>query len=167
MNKLFSICLICFLILFETINVGWAKNAIYFEYAGTALNSSINYEFLFQNNIPILIGLGYINAEQSINFGDKFSDNQELSLIPLTVGKLAGANQHNLELGVGIVVKYFHLKSQSDKEKNGLLLSSLIGYRYQSIKNRGFLLRLTLSPIYLPTDVKLKLYTGISVGYVF
>jgi len=117
MNKLFSICLICFLILFGTINVGWTKNAIYFEYASTALNSSINYEFLFQNDIPIRIGLGYINAKQSINFGHKFSENQELSLIPLTIGKLAGANQHNLELGAGIVVKYFHLKSQSDKEK--------------------------------------------------
>jgi len=165
MNKLFSICLICFLILFGTINVGWTKNAIYFEYAGTALNSSINYEFLFQNDIPIRIGLGYINAKQSINFGHKFSENQELSLIPLTIGKLAGANQHNLELGAGIVVKYFHLKSQSDKEKNGLLLSALIGCRYQSLKNKGLLLRLTLR--YLPTDEKLKLYTGISVGYLF
>ena len=92
---------------------------------------------------------------------------KKVSLIPLTIGKLAGANQHNLELGVGIVVKYFHLKSQSDKEKNGLLLSGLFGYRYQSIKNNGLLLRLTLSPIYLPTDEKLKLSTGISVGYVF
>ena len=124
----------------------------------TTLNSSINYEFLFHNDIPIRIGLGYINAEQSINFGDKFSENQELSLIPLTIGKLAGANQHNLELGVGIVVKYFHLKSQSDKEKNGLLLSGLIGYRYQSIKNRSLLLRLTLSPIYLLTREKLRTY---------
>ena len=167
MKKLFLICLTCGLILFGAVNICSAKNAVYFEYAGTALNSSINYEFLVQNDIPIRIGLGYINAEQSANFGDKFSENQEVSLIPITIGKLIGLRQHNLELGAGLIVKYFHIESQFENEKNGLLLSSLIGYRYQSIKKRGFLVRLTLSPIYQLIDEKIKVYTGLSVGYLF
>ena len=90
-----------------------------------------------------------------------------MSLIPITIGKLIGLRQHNLELGAGLIVKYFHIESQFENEKNGLLLSSLIGYRYQSIKKRGFLVRLTLSPIYQLIDEKIKVYTGLSVGYLF
>ena len=159
--------LICVATLFGKTNISSAKNAVYFEYAGTALNSSINYELLARNDIPIRIGLGYINAEQSVNFGDKFSENQEASLVPITIGKLIGQKQHNLELGAGFIIKYFHRESQFENEKNGVLLSGLIGYRYQSIKNRGFLVRLTLSPIYQPIDEGFKVYTGVSIGYLF
>ncbi len=159
--------LICVAILFGKTNISSAKNAVYFEYAGTALNSSVNYEFLFRNDIPIRVGLGYINAEQSVNFGDKFSDNQEASLVPVTIGKLIGRKGHNLELGAGFVIKYFHRESQFENEKNGALLNGLIGYRYQNIKNRGFLVRLTLSPIYQSIDEGFTVYTGVSIGYLF
>ena len=159
--------LICVTTLFGKTNISSAKNAVYFEYAGTALNSSVNYEFLFRNDIPIRVGLGYINAEQSVNFGDKFSENQEVSLIPIAIGKLIGQKQHNLELGAGFIIKYFHRESQFENEKNGVLLNGLIGYRYQSIQNRGLLVRLTLSPIYQPIDEGFKVYTGVSIGYLF
>ena len=102
-----------------------------------------------------------------MNFGDKFSENQEVSLVPITIGKLIGQKQHNLELGAGFIIKYFHRESQFENEKNGVLLNGLIGYRYQSIQNRGLLVRLTLSPIYQPIDEGFKVYTGVSIGYLF
>ena len=70
-------------------------------------------------------------------------------------------------VGAGFIIKYFHRESQFENEKNGVLLNGLIGYRYQNIKNRGFLVRLTLSPIYQPIDEGFKVYTGVSIGYLF
>ena len=120
--------LICVATLFGKTNISSAKNAVYFEYAGTALNSSINYELLARNDIPIRIGLGYINAEQSVSFGDKFSENQEVSLVPITIGKLIGQKQHNLELGAGFIINLPELKGDKKLQERGVKIHSLMDF---------------------------------------
>ena len=143
------------------------RNAVYFELGGNALNSSLNYEYFIKHDLPIRLGLGYISNEQSENFGDKFSEGQELSLIPLTLSKLMGSKKHKLELGAGVTYGYFHLKTDLETEKNGFLVTGVLGYRYQPSKN-GFLFRLSYTPgITLSNDSVPPTSAGISCGYAF
>ena len=143
------------------------RNAIYFELGGNALNSSLNYEYFIKPDLPIRLGLGYISNEQSEDFGDKFSEEQELSLIPLTLSKLMGGSKHKLELGAGAIYGYFHRKTNLKTEKNSLLIAGVLGYRYQPSK-RGFLFKLSYTPsLALSNDGLPPTLVGISCGYTF
>ena len=143
------------------------RNAIYFELGGNALNSSLNYEYFIKPDLPIRLGLGYISNEQSEDFGDKFSEEQELSLIPLTLSKLMGGSKHKLELGAGAIYGYFHRKTNLKTEKNSFLITGVLGYRYQPSK-RGFLFKLSYTPgISLSNDGLPPTLVGISCGYTF
>ena len=143
------------------------RSAVYFELGGSALNSSLNYEYFIKHDLPIRLGLGYISNEQSENFGDKFSEGQELSLIPLTLSKLMGGNKHKLELSAGVTYGYFHLKTDLETEKNGFLVTGVLGYRYQPSKN-GFLFRLSYTPgVTLSNDSVPPTSAGISCSYAF
>ena len=143
------------------------RNAIYFELGGNALNSSLNYEYFIKPDLPIRLGLGYISNEQSEDFGDKFSEEQELSLIPLTLSKLMGGSKHKLELGAGAIYGYFHRKTNLKTEKNSFLITGVLGYRYQPSK-RGFLFKLSYTPgLALSNDGLPPTLVGISCGYTF
>jgi len=117
-------------------------NAYYFELLGRGSFFSIMHEWRISNNFGINTGIGY----PSVQFG---------------INRFYGKSKSRFEIGAYASYTF------SDKLlwDNMLLLTVLIGYRYQ--QKNGLLFRIGLSPgiAFFPNELTIGMVPGISIGY--
>jgi len=151
--------------------------AIYFEFLGSGLIYSLNYEQTILKSAGLRFGISYISSTSEEN-------KIRMAVFPLMLSYLYGSSNHKLELGFGVDVFAGRVKLTGDRVSFKFLyadistgvrnpvdtsgvdfaLISAVGYRYQP-EDSGLILRLTFTPIF--DFSRITPWVGISVGYAF
>lgn len=144
-------------------NVVYNRKAVYVEVYGTGIGATLNYEYLFKDNVVktgIRGGAGYFS-----NFVEENSPN--ILSANLEYVSFGGARNHHLEWGLGLVYQYKFYKSvfQTPKttivgsdtiiyfeshdykyQRTGPAVVPRIGYRYES-PDGGLVVRVGYTPL--------------------
>lgn len=140
------------------------KNAFYFELFGNGGFYSINYERNIHRNIYCRIGFATF---KTFDLFDR-SDPGRIFTVPLIVSYLSGYKNHHFEIGGGLL-----LGNKNDGLESGPIcdITGFLGYRYQSLINKGFLLRIGLAPFVSLNGTNYPdryfISPGLSIGYHF
>ncbi|WP_350213905.1 hypothetical protein [Gracilimonas sp.] len=131
-----------------------AKNAVFFEFLGSAGIYSFNYERVFENKLSLRAGLSYL-PDDGFLVGHRVS-------IPVTSSYLISTDKDShIELGLGSTFAF-----DSDLIFG---LGPLAGFREQDLIEGGGYFRITLTPVFAVTDRDefLSFLGGISFGASF
>jgi len=140
------------------------KNAFYFELFGNGGFYSINYERNIHRNLYCRIGFATFHT---FDIFDR-SKPGRIFTVPLIVSYLSGHKKHHFEIGGGLLLGKINdgLESGSICDFTGFL-----GYRYQSLLNKGLLIRIGLAPIVSLNGTNYPdhyfISPGLSLGYHF
>ncbi len=120
-------------------------------------------------------GLGYrmgIGAVPKGFFCETCNSGVILS-VPLGINYLIGSRQHKIEAGAGVVFPVIDggtkrgceepVKGFFSDETSTWLFSS-VGYRYQPFREKGFVYRAFISPLF-QSEMPVKFWGGASIGY--
>lgn len=155
-----------------------AKQNISFELGGNGLLYSLNYEYIFSNNIAVKSGISLVNFQES---GSK--KNQLITTFPITCSYLydVGKNEHFIEAGLGIMLLLSSGDLTSFNSKTDLFpnITTTLGYRYKKVDSK-WNYRIAFTPYYgmksltsnkgeafniFASDSDLQLWGGIGIGY--
>ena len=140
------------------------KNAFYFELFGNGGFYSINYERNIHRNIYCRIGFATF---QTFDIYVR-TDPGRIFTVPVIVSYLSGYNKHHFEIGGGLL-----LGKINDGLESGPIcdFTGFLGYRYQSLINKGFLLRIGLASFVSLNGTnypdRFLISPGLSLGYHF
>lgn len=157
-----------FLVLLVVVTAGdaaaqLARNGAYFEIGGSGIAPTFNYERRVSD-------LWYGRAGFSVITSESDTDSDTTLVVPLTLTRVnRPAMNHHLELGGGVTIAAGDRQDLfgaelDDEEFSALVLTGLIGYRYQR-PGRGFQFRAAFTPAvgggdFLP-------WAGVSFGYAW
>jgi len=117
-------------------------HVLYEEFLGNGLTLSTNYDFRFtksDKDFGMRVGIGLIGA------GDI-----GLLSIPVAVNHLAGRAPHYFESSLGYTfVTAVSTQRYYESFSGGAIIPG-VGYRYQSLRKRGFFARIVFSPLINP-----------------
>ena len=164
------------LILLLTLSTTFAQaqsNNVFVELGGNGILYSINYDRMITRKISVRAGWGPFALYSTDGLGN--SGKVIVHFVPVLANLLLGGD-HKLEIGGGVTfVKVngtinFAGKSY-DGSESGTVQTVLLGYRYQKADAPGFLFRVSITPIRIPTSASSKAtffpWGGVSLGYSF
>lgn len=134
------------------------KNLAYLELGGNGVGYSFNYERRLTNRLWGRIGVGYAPVP-FVRF----------AAIPLGVSYLFGDKANFLETGLVTTFAYADVDALFDSEDGqefGVILSPIIGYRFQPLEKNLFF-KIAFTPLFTPFETKFLPSGGLSVGYSF
>lgn len=140
-----------------------SRNGAYFEFAGSAVVSSFNYERRFREQ-------WYGRAGLSLVVGQHDDDTDTTFLIPLTASHVnRPLSNHHLELGGGVTFVAGDAQElwefgEDDEKVASVLITGIAGYRYQK-PSGGFLFRATFTPVV--GEGEILPWVGLSFGYAW
>lgn len=142
----------------ENTNQVRVKNAVYLELAGNGVGYSFNYERRLTNQLWGRIGAGYVPVP-FVRF----------AALPLGVSYLFGNKANFFETGLVTTFAYANVEALFDSEDGqefGVILSPIIGYRFQPQENNLFF-KIAFTPLFTPFETRFLPSGGLSVGYSF
>ena len=153
-----------------------AKSSIYAELLGSGILYSLNYEYFIKDDLPIRIGFEYFSWEND----RKTAVTKEIMTgFPIILSKLIGEGKHKLELGGGALLATWKEEGStiifspdgvgiSPIKDSGTRfdLLGVVGYRFQA-PEKGFLFRLSYTPLIATTGENGLLWFGLSLGVTF
>lgn len=141
-----------------------AQHAFYFELLGNGGLYSLNYERRINEAVAARAGFAFYTSEDQMQ-GLK----DRVFTVPLLVNYYLNKNERNhVEVGAGLVLGNDEKTYTNGEVKNEAINSAtgFIGYRHQQ-KERGFLWRIGLTPLYSLSNKDFWLSAGFSFGYHF
>jgi hypothetical protein len=134
-------------------------NSVYFEYGGTAILYSLNYDRTFfkigdWNSVGARVGFSWLPFDKQV------LDVEQVFVTPVTLNYICGKAPHYGELGLGVAARTFI--------NPGIITTKLfpafsIGYRARA-KGSGMLFRADFTPVFFNGFMP---WFGVSLGRAF